>query len=183
MKRPMQFILAIVLLCTARLFPQEAADTLSNEGKKALTFSIDGFVLGGGLGGTFWVDNHHAIRVLFSGQYRRSRNLTDQTNESRLDVSGTVYLDRHFAFDRGLSPYVGVGGGLQYTYYEGTYYTQPSRYLYVTLPVLLGVEYWITDVISLSGEQYIKLRFGVGRTSRELSAITSTSSLLLSVYF
>ena len=182
---PSTFALLLLLVCTSRLFSQgtQPVDTLSNEGKKGLTFAFNGFYLSGGLGGTCWFNDRYALQIILFGSYDNSKNLTNETKAYRASVGATAYLKRHFNFDHGVSPYVGIGSGLEYSQYDASYYTETSRALTVTIPVLVGVEYWLTNSVSLSGEQNITFRFSVSRYSREYRVSNSTSSLLLSVYF
>ena len=182
---PPKFVLSLLLVSTSPLFPQETQriDTLLNEGKKALTFAFNGLNLGGGLGGTYWLNNNYALGIILFGSYDNAKDLTDETKSYIADLGVTAYLKRHFNFDHGLSPYAGLGSGLEYSQYDGSYLTEPSRYIYIRIPVLVGVEYWLTNNISLSGEQNITFTFNVSRSSRRYRVSTSTSSLLLSIYF
>ena len=180
------FAIAFLILFTnVHLEAQEIqqSDTLSNKGKKAFTFFFNGFYLGGGLGGTFWISNTYALRILLSGSYESNKDLTSGFSSHNTSVGVTAYLEKHFYATRSLSPYIGAGMGVKYTQYNYYYNINTSRNGSVTIPVLAGAEYWFTDNISLSGEQSIGFNLYLNSSTREFIISSSTSSLLLSMYF
>ncbi len=182
---PSKFVLFLLLVCTSPLFPQntQRIDTLSNEGKKALTFAFNGLTLGGGLGGIYWFSDNYALQIILFGSYDYSKDLTDETKSYGADLGVIAYIKRHFNLNHDLSPYAGIGSGFEYSQYDRSYYKEISRRLYSTVQVLIGIEYWLTNNISLSGEQNITFRFIVSNNTREYRVSNLTSSLLLSVYF
>ena len=179
------FVIVLLLSWTSYLAGQEVqrTDTSSYAGKKALTFSFNGLYLGGGLGGTLWLSNDYALRLLLSGSYYVDKDLTGNNNSYSATAAITAYLKRHFHAGRNLTPYVGAGIGLSYSQSDYYYYTEPSRSGSVTVPVIAGVEYWLTDNISLSGEQTVGFSFSLSRTYKDYRVSSYTSSLLLSIYF
>ncbi len=178
-------IVALLLLCALPLPAQEIqhSDTSSNRGRKALTFSFNGFNLGGGLGGTFWVGNEYALRVLLDFMYLNDADLEAGSSRYITSIGVTTYLKRHFQTNGSLSPYIGAGAGLIYDQYSSYNSGEISKEGWVTIPVIAGIEYWFTERISLSGEQSVGFRLYVTSHSRQYSISSSTSSLLLSVYF
>ena len=185
MKNFSSLIVVFLILCYwSSLDAQvvEGSDTSSNQAKKAFTFSFNGFSLSGGLGGTFWLNRNLAMRALINLSYEHTTDLTSDVSYYSTSVGATVYLMRHFGTNSSLSPYIGGGFGLTYFQYTSSYSSETSRSGAIKIPVLAGVEYWLTDHISLSGEQSIGFSLSVGKSSRRYEVSSSTSSLLLSFY-
>lgn len=181
-------VIILTFTFTAYLAGQEVkqTDSTSFAGKKAFTFAFDGLYLssGLGLGGTFWLNNDWALRVLLSGYFQNDLELDDNYyNHYSRSINITAYLKRHFHPSQRLSPYVGTGIGIGYSVDIYSFYSEPSKSGTVKVPIIAGAEYWVTDNISLSGEQMIGFSFLVSQVERRYTVSSSTSSLLLSVYF
>jgi opacity protein-like surface antigen len=178
-------VIVLMLSSSSYLAGQEVQrpDTLSYAGRKAFAFSFNGFNLSGGLGGSIWLKNDYALQLLLGGSYSTGEDLTNNTNNYSTSVGITAYIKKHFHASRDLSPYIGFGIGISYYQVDGSYCNGPERSGIVRVPVVAGVEYWVTDNISLSGEQAIGFNFDVSKYSRHYGVSNSTSSLLLSVYF
>src|SRR2546426_5474937 len=77
------WVLVSSLLTPFHLSAQESERPDSSwDGRKALTFSFDGFRLEGGLGGTYWFNRTYALKLILTGSYVRSENLTDGSSTS-----------------------------------------------------------------------------------------------------
>ena len=178
-------IAGLIFLSCLNLQSQEVqrSDSSSNAGKKAITFSLNGLYLGGGLGGTYWINSDYSLRVLLNGTYSIYSDLTRDGSTYDASIGLTTYLRKHFHAGNVLSPYIGMGIGLSYYQSTSYYSSEISRSGGVKIPAIAGIEYWFTDHISLAGEQSVGLSFSVNRDSRRYEVSSSTSSLLLSVYF
>ena len=164
--------------------------------RKAITFTFSGLNLGGGISGRYWLTDEYCIRVGIRGVYESSDDnsaLVDSndTRNSHTWTEMNLYAGaaRYFPLNKNLSPYVGLSGGYTYSVQTNDYislYTTEryrSKYNYYSAGVFVGVEYWIADNISLSGEQGIAVQYYTAYNTTTWRISHSNSSLLLSLYF
>ncbi|MFA5835268.1 MAG: hypothetical protein WDA22_17445 [Bacteroidota bacterium] len=149
-------------------------DTLS--GKKGLVFTFSGLNLGGGLGGKYWLSSSRAIRIQITGGYFKYSSEDYSNSYASLNVG----LEKHFEIVQQLSPY--VGGSFGYSWRDNLLSYKDG----FQMVGFIGIEFWTYHNITLSGEQNISFSYStnLGRNSSYSIGInTSTSSLLLSIYF
>ena len=174
---------------------QTNVDTLLS-GRKALVFSFSGFNLGGGLGGKYWLDDSYNIRLMLTGTYRSSTDnkpllysSSYNYNSSSSQIGTDIGVARKFVASRVLFPFAGVAAHIDQTWnkIERVYISRTETEKFTTWgfggSLFVGVEYWFTKDISLSGEQAISLSYLKQADYKSFSLGNSTSSLLLSVYF
>jgi hypothetical protein len=196
--KPQQYAAVMFLLMFHQsVYSQEGSspDSLLS-GRKALTFTFSAFSLGGGLGGKYWLDDSRFLTLTLTGSFARSideRPLTTSNsyryNSSSYRFGISVGIAQRFLENRVLSPYAGIAARVDRSWSktERVYAdrTEIDRYTSTAFGgrVLIGVEYWFVDNISLSGEQSVSLAYTIYRGSKVFEIQNATSSLLLSVYF
>ncbi len=193
-----KIVLMILVAVTLHnsLYSQE--DSARRASDKALLFSFQGFNLGGGAGGKFWLNRNYVFRVTgvlsYSDQdYNREllSNLQSNPEYRRYNLSLGVGLEYHFLPDHALSPYVGVVANGGWTEYDYTYRYPDSSFKTVDIgrfiggTLLLGVEYRLTSSISLAGEQMIGFSYSKYTGGNPYSSLifqTQTSTVMLLIY-
>ncbi len=187
----------VFVFCVQLSLAQQPGDTTWNvDGRTGLTFSISGLYLGGGIGGKYWLNNYRSVRFEVAGSYdtdKTDRPLVDSSiynyDRSQTSFSLTVYLATRFERALPLAPYAGVSLGLrwdressEYNSLTGKRSSDYTRRVY-TGGVFLGVEYWLSEDVSLAGEQSLRLSYSKNSDVTSFNTRNSTSSLLLTIYF
>jgi hypothetical protein len=168
------FLMLIVSASMAQEGKSEMPFTL--KGKKALSFSFNGFNLGefyGGVGGKMWLSNSVALFASVDMNYATSGlDKSDQRNGSKSSNFTTglnAGMIKTLSSNKRFLPYLGFNLGLDYS--KST--TEPdnvngfntkteSGMFNIDLGAALGVESFITDGISLSAQHVFGLGFGFG---------------------
>lgn len=194
MHRP-SFIVTMVFLVLQPLVAQ-SNDSPQLEKKKGLVFFFDAAQLLAGFGGKYWINDHQFIRAIVYGTYNEQKTDRPPTNPHS-EVSQSKYADLNFSFDfanqfnaiEDLIPYWGANLGSSWylskiTWTSSTDIVQTtSEQMSFGVGAFVGIEYFITSRVSLSGEQRIFVSFGWGNHYEKSFFINnSTSMLLLSVY-
>ena len=201
MKRVKFFVLLIFLF--ACLYPQE-----NMKSKKALCFNFNGLNLNefsGGIGGKIWLNDKTALVTSLDFdhskvEYDLTEYQPEQTSSSS-DLEITVGLERHLKLNNRISPYLGLNAGVGYDIYEQeridtAHTTRIKQEEYMPLfNCILGVEYFITKNISLSGQYNLRFSYASGKRKnwsddlyreqeyKELNTGIGTSTLILAIYF
>ncbi|MDE3057639.1 MAG: hypothetical protein KGJ59_06760 [Bacteroidota bacterium] len=168
--------IAFVFLALTLIFSQNSfSQTESPRGKVGLVFSFSGFNLSGGVGAKYWMSSATAVRLNFHGSYSKNSN----NNYSTSSASVALGEENHFKVTNGVSPYVGVSLGYTRRIYASSFSNEFDANGFV------GVEFWVYKSVTLSGEQGFLATYSKYSTDSfySLDVSTSTSSLLLSVYF
>ena len=192
------------------IYPQEGMKS-----KKAISFSFDGFNLGefnGGIGGKIWLSDKSAlvtsIDLDFSDTEYDGGAVLVERDDTAFSGGLKFGLERHFKANKKISPYIGALLGINYNQRErkrqDTTYTSKSTDSAVvpSLRLVLGVEYFITKNISLSGQHNLGFSYYLGeqkvyrKYSDDIDGMIDekqdytrmqvgfgTSSLVLSIYF
>jgi hypothetical protein len=190
--------------------PQEETSTAR---KGAICFSFNGLVLRGfegGIGVKSWVSSRTAL-VAGVEFYHTSIDEEYEDDTNRLDREMTRTLtgvslgfQRHSRVGSKLSPYVGFDLGTGMLYARSSYmypedsdlgeYERTRDEYYVSGNVSLGIEYFIANDISLSGQHSFEVSYSFGTEQAgyggddgeaELSGLSiglGTSQLILSIY-
>ena len=177
---------------------QQSGDTTWNvDGRAGLTFSLFGLNLGGGIGGKYWLNNYQSVRFEASGLYETSKfdpPLVDSSvytsDNSQTVFSIIINLATRFERALPLAPYAGISLGVRWDHGRTDYNSlgagkrssEYTRWLY-TGGVFLGVEYWLSNDVSLAGEQALRFSYSRNPIETDFSTRNSTSSLLLTIYF
>ena len=157
------------------------ADSTLGKHPIALSFSIQGFNLGGGLMGKYWLSENYCLRTALTGTFKDyNYGDIDWSRYTRIDIN--IGLTRQYCMRNNLSLYVGglVGFGWQESWYGGS--SQGISRIYMG-SIVLGVEYWLSSGLSLSGEQEIIVRKTFGEQTNDYDLSSSNSNIILSVYF
>lgn len=198
MKKLICFSLFFVL--SIFVFPQD-----KNYKTTALSFSFNGFNLSsyyGGVGARFWITDSTVFNLSIGGSYSQKEYDATENLEEGLEKNSAITLgigfESHYPISENLSPYLSFRGS--YTMYNRYYrpgyddYESKDRINSFSFDFGLGVEYWIVERISLSGQHLFNLHLDSGE--RTLSGIENetqdikgfgagfgTTSIMLSIYF
>ncbi len=162
--------------------------------KKAISFSFAGLNLGGGLGGKYWLGSQTAIRIELNfsfEQYKEaastlsslsSGSSTTETT-TRYQIAPTVNIEKHFQVDKSVSPYFGAGAAYNYYLRKQDVPNSENNETSYSGNVFWGVEYWLSENVSLAGEQTISIYYQSETGFNTFSIKNSTSNLRLYIYF
>ncbi len=198
--------LSIFLLVFSISFAAVAQNT--NYRTTALSFSFNGFNLGsyyGGVGGRLWISGSTVLNASIGGSISETKY--DPTGNYTSGLNKTKYLnigfgfEKHFDSDKDLSPYYSarLSVGISDQYYRPSNiqdysYESIDKSNSFNLDFGFGIEYWILDRISLSGQHLFNVSYLSGkRTIAGRDLVTQdldgfgvnlgTTSLMLSIYF
>lgn len=163
----------------------------------------------GGIGGKKWLSDSFTVIVSIGGGYSsRSIDAVEDISEG-IDKTTSVIInlgfEQHFKLDDNISPYFVErfsGSYLQREYQPSvgptniflTVRGSKSNEYNIGLSVGFGVEFWVTNRISLSGQYLLGVFYGWGtegsisadRPDQDLTTFsvgTSTSAIILAIYF
>jgi hypothetical protein len=200
----------IVLVVYSSAFSQEAVpgETISRDGKKAVCFGFDGLDLGlfnGGIGGKYWISDMSAlygsVEFSFSGSKREGAGNEDDVESLRRSVGMKLAVEKHLRVKK-ISPYIGVQLGFRLskdTFERYGRADNEDKSASISSALAFGVEYWLTDNVSLAGQHTFGGSYEFGTSTRtelkdhqiseeqeqdtyEIRLGFGTSSLILSVY-
>jgi len=198
MKKLICFSLFFVL--SIFVFPQD-----KNYKTTALSFSFNGFNLSsyyGGVGGRLWTTDSTVFNINIGGSFSQRKYEPTQNLEAGYEKNSSLIIgigfESHYPTSDNLSPYLSFRGSyiLSNRYYRPGYadFEQKDNLSSINLEFGLGVEYWILERISLSGQHLFNLHFdfgerivgGVENETQDLAGFGvgfGTTSIMLSVYF
>lgn len=210
------FVLVALIALPARGQQADDEDVILRGTNRGVVFTLDQLSLGslnGGIGGKLWIGTTTALRGSLDFGVRSRDDVVKSEEDGGLSaVEGglTVMLERHSRRARRVSPFLGAGFGVHGSAFsDRTKYPlgneiqeryREGRNVRFTVPVALGVEYYVTRGISLSGEHLIAAEFEKvtdeqrttfrdvpeAVTRREVSDFSlnlGTSRIILTVYF
>ncbi|MCK9425795.1 MAG: hypothetical protein M0Q21_07150 [Ignavibacteriaceae bacterium] len=199
MVRVLSFIL---VFCSSLL---SLAQENSNYRTNALSFSFNGLNLGsynGGVGGRRWISKSTVINASIGGSIYERKYEKTATLDKGLEKTKSLYLglgvENHLESSNDFSPFLSyrLEYGFNDRYYRGVYSTNENRDRTNSLNIDfgLGIEYWILNRISLSGQHLFNARYETGErstggTPNEIQKIKGfqtglgTTSIILSIYF
>jgi opacity protein-like surface antigen len=206
-----------VLLITVQLFAQEnEPGVIERSGMRALLFNVNEFNLtsfNGGIGLKEWTSNRAVSFGMIRGSFSKTKkDKTENLSGSEgTQISGGFKLGReiHFMLGNDLSPYFSFALGFDYEktknkiesyrrfdyFYVSTSSEEVQTEAFsIALEVSLGMEYFITDKISIGGqynlaalykggEEKIKTYYEDKRDFSEFKIGLTSSSFILSFYF
>lgn len=180
------------------------AQSNDNYHTSALSFSFNGLNLAtyyGGVGGRIWVSNSTVLNASIGGaiserNYERTETL-DKGLEKNKSLTIGIGIENHFANANDFSPYfssrLSLGLYDRYYRYSSSRYLQTDKTSSFNLDFGIGVEYWIIDRISVSGQHLFSMRYETGEQAgsapSEVQDIKGfgiglgTTSIILSIYF
>jgi len=168
----------------------------------ALSFAFNG---SSQVGGKIWISDLNALTLsVGAGTVSTTREAADTSDRddknTQSNFSVSLGMERHLDLGREFSPY--LTGGVSLVYDDYTYSFGPisnpfeykSRSTRVGVYAGLGLEYWLTHRLTISGQQTITGSYGVGEfvsdwvgtptdDTRSYSVGLGTSSLIFSAYF
>jgi len=191
------------------IFPSFASLLLAQENDNyktiALSFNFNGLNLSnyyGGVGGRLWVSKSTVLNASIGGsiserEYLESDEIDNGLEKNKYLILG-IGMENHFPMSDDLSPYLStrLSFGYRnqyYRYYNSSNEQEDVTYSY-NLGFGLGVEYWIFERISLSGQHLFNAYYEAGHRNTNGSATIvqeikgyglafGTTSLILSIYF
>lgn len=214
-----KLLMISILFLPASLFSQsgEGIKTEARKGKNAILFAFDGFNLSsfnGGFGWKKWTSNtlemNASFKVVFSKDTKQETNELNGSESTEGSFELRFGLNRHLRTVDRISPYVGGQIGFSYEEVENKvipktalfYYDFPYNYRNETkrssnsfsLQIVFGVEYFLKNNISLSGQYSLGGYYRLGKEktisnivddTQDISGIyfgIRSSSLILSIY-
>lgn len=198
-------IVLLITIMTISLSGQES----ENYKTSAISFSFNGFNLDeyyGGVGGRFWLSNLLTLNISVNGGVED----TDEdyvTSEDRIDDENRFVkigfgIEKHFTESDNISPYLSgrLFFGWNETYYKlesdnhPNYTEQTNTFRNMGIELGFGVEYWILERISLSGQHLFNFTYSnseIFRFHNSDNVMKSTSYnfnfgttlLMISIYF
>ena len=196
--------LTLVLLITfisTFLFAQEE----SNYKTVALSFNFNGLNLSsyyGGVGGRLWISESTVLNASIGGsiserEYEQTE-FTDKGLEKNKYLNIGIGMENHFITADDLSLYLStrLSFGYSDSYYRWTNYSSENteNFYSYNLGFGLGVEFWLFERMSFSGQHLFNAYYGTGeRKSQNPEEIVQntkgyglsfgTTSIILSIYF
>lgn len=182
----------------------------SNYKSKSVSFSFNGFNLSsyyGGVGGRIWVSESTVLSVSLGGfinerKYNPTANYTSGMEKNKYLNAG-IGVENHLNLSDDLSPYfssrLSFGYNDRYFRYSSNIqdsFTDSKENIYsINLDFGFGIEFWIHDRISLSGQHLFNMRYETGQRTvggviakdiqdiRGFGLNLGTTSMILSIYF
>ena len=210
--------LIIILSIFTYSYSQESDVDTSKalEGRNALLFSIENLSLSSfnsGIGWKHWSSNSLAIigniTVMYSKDKKESTDVLMGNESSQMQFAISFGAEKHIRFIDKISPYFAGRFGFGYEsieskvipsnrlyYFDLSYYENESKskLLSLSLDISFGIEYYLTDNISISGQYNLGGRYKFGEEkivstivedTRDISNINigiSSSSFIISIY-
>ncbi len=194
--RTVSYLILVVLLSQQCLLAQE--DSTNRASSKALLFSFQGFNLGGGVGGKYWLNDKYALRGTVSLSYSDQAwhndllySYQDNPEYRSYNVSLGAGIEDHFVLGHNISPYFGIVGNVGWVENDEKYSFRDSTTVRVVSgrsvggSLLLGIEYRVISSISFAGEQTIGFSYTSYSGYNAYSTFTfrsTTSTLMLLIY-
>ena len=194
------FFISLLFVLSIFVFPQD-----KNYKTTALSFSFNGFNLSsyyGGVGARFWITDSTVFNVSIGGSYSQKEYNATENLEEGYEKNSSIVLgigfESHYTISDNLSPYLSFRGSytMYNRYYRSGYddYESIDKYNSFGFDFGLGVEYWIVDRISLSGQHLFNLHIdngertvnGMENETQDISGFGvgfGTTSIMLSIYF
>lgn len=196
------FALFLLSLCLSSFL---CAQENNNYKTIALSFNFNGLNLStyyGGVGGRLWISESTVLNASIGGSISERESLESEEIDNGLEKNKYLILgigmENHFPVTEDLSPYLSTRLSFGYSDQYYRYYNSSNEYQDVIysyyLGIGLGVEYWIFDRISLSGQHLFNAYYEAGHRNTNGSATIvqevkgyglafGTTSLILSIYF
>lgn len=171
----------------------------------ALSFNFNGLNLSsyyGGVGGRWWISQSTVLNGSIGGsiserEYEQTE-ITDKGLEKNKYLNIGFGMENHFTASDDLSLYLStrLSFGYSDSYYRWTNYSNESseNFYSYNLGFGLGIEYWLFERMSFSGQHLFNAYYGTGeRKSQNPEEIVQntkgygvsfgTTSIILSIYF
>ncbi len=209
-------VLVFLLVTSHVLVAQEYSqqEEISSASKRAISFSFNGLHLRGfegGIGVKSWASSRTALVAGIEFYHESSSDEHEDGSDrwdderTRTSMGASFGFQRHSRVGSKVSPYVGLGLGAGWSHrkvshmypeeYERDEYESTSDETYVSGNASFGIEYFIANDISLSGQHSFKASYSFGTlesgygdddTKVDQSGLylgLGTSGLILSIYF
>jgi len=213
------FLIMVIVAFHASLLSQDAEEKKTDniKGKNAILFNFDGFNLNsfnGGFGWKKWISNSIAVnskfKILLSKEEKERTDELSGSESRQKSFELTFGIEKHLQKNNKLSPYIGGQLGvsyeeinnkiipnkaLYYSRFDDSYKNESERKLLsMTIQIIFGIEYYLKENISLSGQYSFGSCFGVGEEKTVTNIVDGiqdisktrfgigSSSLILSIY-
>jgi hypothetical protein len=161
------------------IYGQIAADSNSVFYKKSISLVFRDLSFDQGLGGIFWINSNYSVVVLFNIYYSKwlsSSTATGNTYKKDIRIYPNFSIRRHLFQKENITPYVGIT--IQPTWFAG----DNDRSTYLDTGVMFGVESWLTNNITVTGEQSYLYSRPINNSRSDESTYGKTS-VIISFYF
>ncbi len=194
-----------ILIILISLQSLSIAQENSNYKTIALSFNFNGLNLSsyyGGVGGRWWISESTVLTGSIGGSISEREYEETENTDKGLDKSKYINIgfgmENHFTASDDLSLYLStrLSFGYNDSYYRATtYYFEGTENFYsYNLGFGLGVEYWLFERMSFSGQHLFNAYYGTGerksQSTEEMVQNTKgyglsfgTTSIILSIYF
>ncbi|MCX6151349.1 MAG: hypothetical protein NTX22_12535 [Ignavibacteriales bacterium] len=206
-------IILFLILAATIAAQDNKTEVASMRNKQSLLFSINEFRLesfNGGFGFKFWALDDFALLGKINYSYSKAERdktakLTGNIDEN-MSYGASIGIEKHISMAKNISPYIGVSFTAGFedknekvnsANYLGAIYTNEQKTLSKSISVNLsfGVEYFLTESVSLAGQYNFGAVFNSGEeeyktpysaTKMDVSDFKigiSSGALIVAVYF
>ena len=172
------FLICLLVILSNQVFSQTQNESESIFYKKSLTMYLRNISFEGGVGGTFWFNEKYSVILLINGSAEGQTYSSSTGNVTKTDIylNPITTIRRHVFEKSNITPF--IGATVQPTWYVGEI-SKRTEFLY---GVVFGVESWITENISITGEQSILNRIPINNPN-DYSDTFGRSSISISFYY
>ena len=172
----------ILILITSSLYAYNPGDTLSTKSSNSLVIRIEDFQYESGLFLSHWINQEYGLRFGFSAYYSsyESQNWMsgNYTTQEDIRLSPTIGIVKRFITRANVAPYFGFESQITWYIKNGT----SGKYTVLKPSFVFGVEAFVTDYFSISGEQLLTTSIYLN-DSRFHNATFGEGMLSASFYF
>lgn len=190
-------VILVAALFPASVFAQEKGEESKNKFKrtKALCFNVHSLTLGnyyGGIGGKKWYSDNRAWFASVNMNYRKINDETriesdglsggsSTMEQTYQNISFNIGFEHHLYQRKNYSPFIGMlfsagGGKVKYEIPDNGTTPKEQNDLNTSLNALLGMEVWLNNNISVSGQYEAGLRYIKSKLEEPLNMDIGTST-------
>ena len=191
-----RILFPLLTVIFAHIGLSQSSDTTTSHRRQAGDFTFNGLNLGGALGGHYWYDDEHFVRINLSTIFSSSLRDEPLDSNSFNQESQGIHFGFHvawaaklFSADR-LVAYSGLSASITYdddrqsSVRIGSTYSNRRISRGVGIGALVGFQYLLSETISLYGEKVVSGTWSLSSDkTRYFNFGNGNSSLILSMYF
>ncbi len=171
-------IIVSLVVFTSTSYSQVQNDSDAFSSKKSLTLYLRNTSFEGGVGGTFWLNEKYSFLLIINGssigELYGSQN--GYVKKSNIYISSIITIRRHIFERINITPFIGVTA--QPLWYVG----EVSKRTEYDCGIVFGVESWLTENISITGEQSILTTVPINNPADYFDT-SGRSSISISFYY
>lgn len=182
MKTKMQIyfiVLSLSIIFPITTYGQIVSDSNSILYKKSISLVLQDLAFDRSLGGTFWINSDYSVVALIGLFYSKeevSRSVTGSVYNKNISIYPSFSIRRHFYQKENITPF--IGSTVKATFFRGDY----DRSTYLNLGLSFGVESWLTNNITLTGEHSYYYSQSINNSNRDEYS-SGNSYIIISFYF